>query len=58
MFLDETGFNQHIRRRRGRSRVDVNAVQLVRTAAGVRLNMCCAVSLRWGIVHDEITTAK
>ena len=58
MFLNETGFNKHIRRRRGRSRVGVNAVQLVRTAAGVRLNMCCAVSARWGIVHDEITTGE
>ena len=58
MFLDETGFNKHIRRNRGRSRVGVNAVQLVKTAAGVRLNVCCAVSPKWGILHYEITTGK
>ena len=58
VFIDETGFNKHLRRTRGRSRVGVNAVKPLKTTAGIRLNMCCAVSPRWGVVHYQITEDK
>jgi transposase len=58
IFIDETGFDKNIRRKRGRSRKGKGAVQVLKTAAGVRLNLCCAVSPRWGIVHYEIITGS
>ena len=54
IFLDETGFDKHIHRRRGRSQRGRPAYFTEPTAAGNRLNMCAAVSPEFGLVMHRV----
>ena len=57
IFIDESGFTKHIVRKRGRSRKSKIAVQIQKTAAGTRLNVCAAVSPVFGLVYHEVITS-
>ena len=50
IFVDETGFNKHIHRKRGRSAKGTRAHALETNSAGPRINLCAAVSTAQGLV--------
>ena len=54
IFLDETGFDKHLHRRRGRSGRGKLAVYTEPTSAGNRLNVCAAVSPVHGLIQYRV----
>ena len=50
IFVDETGFNAHMHRRRGRSERGLRAHATEKNSAGYRINICAAVSPVQGLV--------
>ena len=54
IFIDETGFNKHTHKRRGRSVRGLRAHAIETNSAGSRLNICAAVSPVLGMVKYEI----
>ena len=54
IFMDETGFDKHVHRRRGRSQRGQPAYFTETTSAGNRLNMCAAVSSEFGLVMHRV----
>ena len=50
IFVDETGFNAHMHRRRGRSEIGMRAQAVERNSAGYRIEVCAAVSPVQGLV--------
>ena len=50
IFIDETGFNMHIHRKRGRSIRGTRAHATEKNTPGNRINMCAAVSPSLGLV--------
>ena len=50
IFVDETGFNAHMHRRRGRNEIGKRAQAVERNSAGYRINVCAAVSPVQGLV--------
>jgi len=54
VFIDETGFNLHLHKRRGRSSRGAPAVALETNNPGERLNVCAAVSPAHGLLYYRI----
>ena len=50
VFINETGFDKHQHRRRGRSRKGTLATYAQPTSKGNRLNLCAAVSSEFGLI--------
>lgn len=50
IFIDETGFNMHLHRKRGRSLKGMRAHAIEKNSPGIRINVCAAVSAVQGLV--------
>lgn len=54
IFIDETGFDKHLHRKRGRNTIGKIATYSQITSAGCRLNVCAAVSPIYGLIMYRV----
>ena len=53
-FVDETGFNLHTSRRRGRSRIGERAYRESVSQRGGNISLCAAISPKRGLLHYKV----
>jgi len=55
VFIDESGFNCHLRRTKARSKINTSAHVIIPTVRGRNISLIAAMNLQ-GIIHDQVVS--